>query len=163
MSSGAYFFGAVLTTGIAGWLFWRGDPLAGVLLLPLFGYFAGRSLVVAGLDMFRRLEASEKRPWNGNYYEYGTVHLRALRHGEALVFVEDDILRVIGQQGSGTVALFGPAERVRVEGAKWTTLTEAGCRRLLLKCPHPEAKSLLLYLERQAFGPFAKRRGRTGP
>ena len=69
---------------------------------------------------------------------------------------------MIGQPGSRTVQLFGPAERVRVVGTKWHALTEAGVERLLLKCPHRDAKSLLLYLQRSAFLPYSRRTGRAG-
>ncbi len=161
MSPGAYYAGFAITAVIVGWLFWRGDSTAGLFVVPVFAYFAGRSIVVAGFDGAAWLRAREKKPWNGIYYEFGTVHLRAVDTESGLVFVEDDLLEVIGQPGSRVTPLFGSAERVRVEGTPWHALTEAGCERLLLKCPHRDAKSLLLYLRREAFGPYAKRTGRA--
>ena len=38
-------------------------------------------------------------------------------------------------------------------------LTQAGCERLLMKCPHADAKKLLLFLQRECFKPYAKKRG----
>ena len=39
-------------------------------------------------------------------------------------------------------------------------LTQAGCERLLMKCPHADAKKLLLFLQRECFKPYAKKRGK---
>jgi len=39
-------------------------------------------------------------------------------------------------------------------------LTQAGCERLLTKCPHRDAKKLMLFLQREAFFPFERRHGR---
>jgi hypothetical protein len=163
MSPAAYLVGAVLTAALCGFLAWRGDVLVLVLATPVFAYFAGRSLVVGGFGGLEWLRQNHKKAWNGLYYEFGTVHLRAVETDAGLVFVEDDVLAVIEQPGSQTLRLFGPAERVRVEGTKWHALTEAGLERLLLKCPHRDAKSLLLYLRRSAFLPHARRRERDRP
>jgi hypothetical protein len=133
-----------------------------LLLVPFIAWFCSRLLVHGGMSMATGLHGKLKKEWNGIYYEFATVHLRALEHGDALVFVEDDILAVIEQPESGTLQLFGSAERLRIADGGWRVLTEAGCRRLLVKCPHKQAKALLLYLEREAFGPYAKRRERFG-
>jgi hypothetical protein len=162
----------VLFGGIAGWLALKGfragsDARSGylvgvVLLAPLLAWFASRLLIHGGFAFGSRARGNAKKKWNGIYYEYATIHLRAVEHEEALVFIEDDILSVIEQPHSETIKLFGPAERLTIEGGKWRVLTEQGCERLLLKCPHVQAKGLLLYLRREAFGPYAKRRERFG-
>jgi hypothetical protein len=163
VSPGAYLAGAALTAALCGWLAWRGDLFALVIATPVFAYFGGRLLVVGGFDGLEWLKRRHKGEWNGLYYEFGPVHLRAVETEVGLVFVEDDLLAVIEQPGSRTPRLFGPAERVRVEGTKWHALTEAGVERLLLKCPHRDAKSLLLYLRRSAFLPYARRHDRQRP
>ncbi len=157
MSAVAYAVGAVLTASLCGFLAWQGHLLSLILATPVFAYFAGRTLVVGGFDGLEWLKQNQKAGWNGLYYEYGPVHLRAVETEAGLVFVEDDLLAVIEQPGSRTVSLFGPAERVRVEGTKWHALTEAGVERLLLKCPHRDAKGLLLHLRRAAFLPYSRR------
>lgn len=161
MSPGAYYTGLAITAFLVGWSFWRGDWFAGLLFVPVFGYFAGRTLVITGFDVGAWLRTREKRPWNGIYYEYGTIHLRAVETDAGLVFVEDDLLEVIGQRGSRMPSFLSAAERVRVEGTPWHALTESGCEHLLLKSPHRDAKSLLLYLQRQAFRPYARRMARA--
>jgi hypothetical protein len=79
---------------------------------------------------------------------------------DGLVFLEDDLLHVIEQPGSRTLSLFGPAERIMLEPSKLMALTQAGCERLLLKCPHRDAKKLMLFLQREAFNPYERRAGR---
>jgi hypothetical protein len=157
MSRGAYVAGAVLCAALLGWLFWRRDWIAIVFCAPLFAYFTGRAIVVWGFDCAEWLSGKPKEKWNGLYYEYGFTHLRAADQGDRLVFLEKDILHLIEQPDSRTVQLFGLEERVAFDGSGAMALTEAGCRRLLVKCPHPQAKGLLLYLEREAFWPHAKR------
>ena len=165
--------GVAVFGGLAGWLAMKGFRAEGdaksaylvgsVLFFPLTAWYVSRLLIHGGFEYGSRLRGNLKKEWNGIYYEFAAIHLRALEHGDALVFVEDDILAVIEQPGSETIKLFGSAERLRIEDGGWRVLTEAGCRRLLIKCPHQKAKALLLYLEREAFGPYAKRRARFGP
>jgi len=157
MSPLAYYVGAVLTAALCGYFAWQGHLVTLVLATPVLAYFAGRGLVVGGFDGLEWLKQSHKKEWNGLYYEFGPVHLRAVETDAGLVFVEDDLLAVIEQPQSRTLQLFGPSERVRVEGTKWHALTEAGVERLLLKCPHRDAKGLLLYLKRSAFYPRSRR------
>ena len=158
----AYAVGAALTATLCGYLAWQGHLFMLVVATPVFAFFAGRGLVVGGFGGLEWLRRRQKAGWDGIYYEFGHVHLRAVETDAGLVFVEDDLLAVIEQPGSRTLTLFGPAERVRVEGTKWHALTEAGVERLLLKCPHRDAKSLLLYLRRSAFLPYSRRTGRAG-
>lgn len=164
--------GVVLFGGLAGWLALKGFRAEGdakpaylvgaVLFVPFVAWYASRLLIHGGFAFGSGLRGRLKKEWNGIYYEYATIHLRAMEHEETLVFLEDDILSVIEQPQSATTRLFGPMERLAIEGGRWRVLTEQGCERLLLKCPHSHAKGLLLYLRREAFGPFAKRRERFG-
>lgn len=164
--------GVVLFGSVAGWLALKGVRAEGdaksaylvgaVLFVPFVGWYTSRLIIHGGFAFGSGLHGRLKKEWNGIYYEYATIHLRAMEHEETLVFVEDDILSVIGQPQSETVKLFGPAERLAIAGGKWRVLTEKGCERLLMKCPHVHAKGLLLYLQREAFGPFTKRRERFG-
>jgi hypothetical protein len=135
------------------------------LLLAVFGIASAgllaRFLVKGGVDNIGWLRRKHFEPWNGRYYEFATIHLRAAEHDDgSLVFVESDLLTVIGQPDSTTVKLFGPSERVRLAESGETALTAAGCERLLMKCPHPDAKKLLLFLQRECFKPYAKKRER---
>lgn len=132
-----------------------------VLIVPFLGWFASRFLVHGGVDGISRLRGLFMKKWNGVYYEYANVHLRAIDHDGSLVFVESDILKIIEQPKSTTLRLFGPTERVKVPGTRWTGLTRTGCERLLLKCPHAQAKGLLLFLQREAFDPWERRRQRN--
>src|SRR5258706_13800584 len=82
---------------------------------------------------------------------------------EGLAFVEGDLLTVIEQPKSKAVELFGPAERIMLGESGELAPTQAGCERLLLKCPHRAAKKLMLFLPREAFFPNAKKHGRFLP
>ena len=115
-----------------------------------------RLIVHGGFSGYTRMR--RKSEWNGMYYEFATIHLRAAEHNGQLVFAESDLLTVIEQPGSTTVKLFGPMERVTLEESGEPALTQAGCERLLMKCPHAEAKKLLLFLQRDCFKPYAKKR-----
>ena len=132
-----------------------------VLASPVIAWLASRFIVRGGFEAFGWFRRRNLEAWQGMYYEFATIHLRAAEHDDRLVFVESDLLRVIEQPGSATVKLFGPAERVVLAGSGETALTQAGCERLLLKCPHAEAKKLLLFLQRECFKPHAKRRERV--
>ena len=46
-------------------------------------------------------------------------------------------------------------------GIQGIALTQAGCERLLLKCPHRDAKKLMLFPQRETFFPHAKKPGRA--
>ena len=141
-------------------VFLFGGPLAALFVLPIFAWFASRSLVHGGSDLWAWARHGHKKGWNGRYYEFATLHLRAQEVDGELVFVESDLLEVIEQPQSKTVELFGPGERIALPQSDEPALTQAGCERLLLKCPHPEAKKLLLFLRREAFFPHARRHAR---
>ncbi len=132
-----------------------------ILALPLIAWGLARLVVhgsFAGHWWMRRRQYEE---WHGKYYEFATIQLRAVElDDDSLVFVESDLLRVVEQPDSTTVKLFGPAERVMLSESGEPALTQAGCERLLMKCPHADAKKLLLFLQRECFKPHAKKRGK---
>ncbi len=158
MSFGACVFGALLTAAIIAWLAWRRDVIAMVVIVPIFAWFVSRVLVTVGVAMPWSIARGMRKEWNGRYYEYDHVHLRAWEVDGRLAFAEDDLMTVIAQPKSKTVELFGPGERLMLAEERVHVLTEPGCERLLVKCPHPEANRLLHYLRREAFGPHAKRK-----
>jgi hypothetical protein len=133
----------------------------GLVMLPLLAWYASRILVHGGFDLWHYARQGSKAEWNGRYYEFAGARLRAEEIEEGLVFVEDDILAIIAQPKSTTLKLFGPNERVMLSESKLLALTQAGCERLLLKCPHRDAKKLMLFLQREAFFPHAKRHGKA--
>ena len=134
-----------------------------LLMLPLLAWYAGRVLVHGGFDLWHYARQGSMKEWNGRYYEFGGIQLRAEELDDGLAFVEADLLKVIEQPRSKTVELFGPAERIMLEESGEMALTQAGCERLLLKCPHRDAKKLMLFLQREAFFPNAKKHGRFLP
>lgn len=152
------------SVAVAAWGLYRyGAPLYLLMLaVPVFAWYASRVLVHGGFEGASWLRRKHFEEWHGRYYHFAHVHLRASDLDGALVFVEDDLLAVIHQPESTAVTLFGPAERVTLPDSGMMALTEAGCERLLMKCPHREAKKLLLFLRRECFGPFAKRGGFGG-
>jgi hypothetical protein len=158
MPLGAYVAGLVLTTAILGWLAWRQFVIVMILFVPIFAWFASRVLVTAGVNMPWSLARHARKEWNGRYYEYGQVHLRAWEVDARLVFAEDDLLSIVAQPHSKTVELFGAAERLNLQEERLHVLTESGCERLLVKCPHPEANRLLHCLQREALGPYGRRK-----
>ena len=160
MSFGAYVTGAVLLFAWMAWLAWTRELVTLIVVAPVFAYFAGRAFinwsVDSGPQAARRAMGLGK--WSGLYYEFGSIQLRAAERGDALVFLEEDILRAIGQKKSLETKFFTDEERVPyAEGKPAMALTRAGCQRLLAKSTHPESRKLLNYLEGQAFRPHAKR------
>jgi hypothetical protein len=160
MSLGAYLTGAILCLAWMGWLAWQRDVLVLIVVTPVFAYFAARTFLTwseeSGTQFVRRLMGAGK--WGGLYYEFANIHLRAAEHGDTLVFLEADILRVLGQKKSQATQFFTDEERVPFDGKEGAmALTRAGCQRLLEKSTHPESRKLLIYLEGQAFRPYEKR------
>ena len=154
-----YLAASIFLLVLAGALLYRGgSPLVVIVLLPLFAWFAARAMVHGGSDTWAWFRHRQKEPWTGRYYEFARVHLRVDEFERQLVFFETDLLQVIDQPGSKTVELFGNNERVILPDSGEMALTQVGCERLLLKCPHRDAKKLLLFLQREAFAPYAKRR-----
>ena len=133
-----------------------------MVAVPLAAWGLSRLIVHGGFAGHWWMRRKQYEKWQGKYYEFATLQLRAVDLDDGrLVFIESDVLRVIGQPDSTTVKLFGPAERVKLEDSGATALTQAGCERLLVKCPHPDAKKLLLFLQRECFKPHAKKRGKV--
>jgi hypothetical protein len=131
-----------------------------ILCLPLLAWYAGRIIVHGGFGLWHYARHGSKEDWNGRHYEFGGTRLRAEETDDELVFLEKDLLTVIEQPESKTVGLFGPAERFLLGDTGEMALTQAGCERLLLKCPHRDAKKLMLFLQREAFHPHLRRHGK---
>ena len=155
-----YWIGALVTVALVAAAFAQGLGFLAMLGVPLFAWYMSRIIVHGGFGLWSYATQGVKEEWNGTHYEFGGVKLRAEETDDGLVFLEDDLLHVIEQPGSRTLSLFGPAERIMLEPSKLMALTQAGCERLLLKCPHRDAKKLMLFLQREAFNPYERRAGR---
>jgi len=155
-----YWIGALVTIALIGLAFARGFGVLALLVVPLFAWYMSRILVHGGFGLWHYATQGVKEEWNGTHYEFGGIKLRAEETDDGLVFLEDDLLQVIAQPRSKTLQLFGPSERVMLEPGKQMALTQAGCERLLTKCPHRDAKKLMLFLQREAFNPHERRAGR---
>lgn len=150
---------AVALASVAAWI-WVSRVVA-ILLVPLFAWIASRVVIHSGIGLVGHARRSALSEWHGRYYEFAGVHLRCFEEDGELVFLEEDVLSVLGREGSSLVALFGPNERIRHADGNWG-LTPQGCERLLRKAAHREAGPLLLWLQRQAYGPHRKRNGGAG-
>ena len=155
-----HWLGLAVVLGLAAAAAGSGSFVVGLLLLPLGAWYVSRIIVHGGFGLWSYATQGVKEEWNGRHYEFAGVKLRAEETDEELVFLEKDLLALIEQPGSKTVELFGPKERFLLTGANEMALTQAGCERLLLKCPHPDAKKLMLFLQREAFFPHLKRHGK---
>jgi len=156
-----YVVGALACIGAVWLLVATGSGvIVAVFILPIFAWYMSRILVHGGFGLWHFARHGVKKKWNGRHYEFAGVRLRAEETDEELVFVEEDLLFVIQQPASKTVDLFGPAERFMLTSTKDMVLTKAGCERLLTKCPHRDAKKLMLFLQREAFFPHLRRHGR---
>ena len=155
-----YWIGALVTIAMIAVAFAKGLGFLAMLGVPLFAWYMSRILVHGGFGLWHYATQGVKEEWNGRHYEFGGVKLRAEETDDGLVFLEDDLLHVIEQPRSTTLQLFGPAERLVLEPSGQMALTQAGCERLLTKCPHRDAKKLMLFLQREAFNPHERRAGR---
>jgi hypothetical protein len=155
-----YVIGALVCVAVAGYLAAKGGWVIAILMVPLFAWYASRILVHGGFGLWHHARHGSKKDWNGRYYEFAGVRLRAEETDDELVFIEEDILAVVDPRESTTVQLFGPKERFMLTKSGDIALTQAGCERLLLKCPHRDAKKLMLFLQREAFFPHLKRHGK---
>lgn len=150
---------AVALASVAAWI-WVSRVVA-ILLVPLFAWIASRVVIHSGIGLVGHARRSALSEWHGRYYEFAGVHLRCFEEDGELVFLEEDVLAVLGREGSSLVALFGPNDRIRDADGNWG-LTPQGCERLLRKAAHREAGPLLLWLQRQAYGPHRKRNDGAG-
>ena len=155
-----HWLGLAVVLALAGVVTAVGHFGVALLLLPVAAWYASRIIVHGGFGLWSYATQGVKEEWNGRHYEFGGTRLRAEETDDGLVFLEDDLLQVIQQPKSKTLELFGPAERFLLEPSKHMALTQAGCERLLTKCPHRDAKKLMLFLQREAFFPFERRHGR---
>ena len=140
----------------------NGFFIAALLMLPLGAWFAARILVETGMATFDWLNRGQMATWNGRFYEYSGHQLRPVELEVGLAFFERDVLGVVELKDPAVLSLFGPAERLTDPESGEKVLTRAGCERLLLKSTHPESKRLLLWLRRDVFAPYDKRRARAG-
>jgi len=155
-----HWLGLAVVVALAGIVAWKGLFLVALFMLPVAAWYASRIIVHGGFGLWDYATRGVKEEWNGRHYEFGGVKLRAEETDDELVFIEKDVLLVLGQPGSKTVELFGPKERFLLTSCKEMALTQAGCERLLSKSPHRDAKKLMLFLQREAFFPYLKRHGR---
>ena len=155
-----YWIGALVTVALVAAAFAQGLGFLAMLGVPLFAWYMSRIIVHGGFGLWSYATQGVKEAWNGSHYEFGGVKLRAEETDDELVFIEKDVLLVLGQPGSKTVELFGPKERFLLTSCEEIALTQAGCERLLSKSPHRDAKKLMLFLQREAFNPYERRAGR---
>ena len=153
-----YVWGTFISLAVAAAALFTGFVAVALFMLPVAAWFVSRVVVHGGFEAWTFARRGHMRKWNGRYYEFANIQLRAEELDDQLVFVESDLLKVIEQPRSATVELFGADERVRLSTGE-IALTRAGCERLLRKCPHADAKKLLLFLQREAFFPYEKRHG----
>jgi hypothetical protein len=155
-----HWLGLAIVLALAGFVVYHGHFGVALVMLPLAAWYASRIIVHGGFSAWHYATQGVKEDWNGRYYEFGGVRLRAEETDDELVFYEEDILGIIDQRNSTTVQLFGPTERFLLGESKVLALTQAGCERLLTKCPHRDAKKLMLFLQREAFLPHLRRHGK---
>ena len=155
-----HWLGLAVVVGLAGLAVTFGHAGVALLMLPLAAWYASRIIVHGGFGLWSYATQGVKEEWNGSHYEFAGMKLRAEETDDGLVFLEEDLLLVIQQPKSRTLELFGPAERFQLEPSRHMALSQAGCERLLTKCPHRDAKKLMLFLQREAFFPFERRHGR---
>ena len=155
-----HWLGLAVVVALAGFVAWKGMFIVALFMLPVAAWYASRIIVHGGFGLWDYANKMVKEEWNGRHYEFAGIKLRAEETDDELVFIEKDVLFVIGQAESKTVELFGAKERFLLTSCKEMALTQAGCERLLSKCPHRDAKKLMLFLQREAFFPHLKRHGR---
>ncbi len=155
-----HWLGLAVVVALAGIAAGVGHFGVALFLLPLGAWYVSRIVVHGGFGLWSYATKGVKEEWNGRHYEFAGVKLRAEETDDELVFLEKDLLGVIEQPKSKTVELFGPRERFLLTSCNEMALTQAGCERLLLKCPHRDAKKLMLFLQREAFFPHLKRHGK---
>jgi len=153
-----YILGLAACLALAYFVGTRFHPAGALLVLPLVAWFIARLLVESGAVTWNFLTRGMMAKWDGRYYAFEGRQLRPVELEEGLAFLERDILAAIDLDESKTVQIFGAKERLADPDTGDALLTRAGCERLLLKSPHPQAKKLLLWLQRDVFGPYEKRR-----
>lgn len=153
-----YAIGLVASAAALYFTWTRWHPAVALLFIPIGAWFIARILVESGMLTLDWLMRGQMAKWNGRYYEFGGRHFRPVELESGLAFVERDLLDAVELKDPKTVLLFGPAERLTDPDSGEALLTSAGCERLLMKSTHPDSKKILLWLRREVFAPYAKRR-----
>jgi hypothetical protein len=132
---------------------WAGVTLLGLIGLALTAPIWGVMLAKPVLEFFpalgRVIHRHAFQEWEGKYYKYGLVHLRAYFDGDDAWFNAEDVLSVLDKTpGAWLSTRFTPEEYGVNPGRKDKGFSTAGVIKLTQISDHPEAPKFRLWFER---------------
>jgi hypothetical protein len=132
---------------------WVGVTLSGLIGLPLTAPIWGVMFAQPILELFpalgRLIHRHAFQEWEGKYYKYGPVHLRAYFDDDNAWFNAEDVLSVLDKTPESWLSTrFTPEEYGVNPGRKDKGFSTAGVIRLTQISDHPEAPKFRLWFER---------------
>jgi hypothetical protein len=143
------------------WLFYASSGAGGlVFAAPVWGLLLAKPI----LELIPMLARGTKRlAWSedGEVIAFGSHRLRVRYVAGYPWIVDEDLLAVLGKEGSDTVRRRAdPANCAQLPDSSLWAYSEAGAVKYLSSSRHPDANKLRLLLERQVFLPARKKRER---
>jgi hypothetical protein len=142
------------------WFLWQGSGAIGLVLAALiWGLLMAKPILELVPMLVREMKRSAWSEWDGDVIVFETYRLRVRSVAGYPWIVDDDLLAVLGKQGSDAERRRSdPANRAHLPGTKLWGYSEGGALKYLSSSRHPDAHKLRLLLERQVFLPARKRR-----
>lgn len=130
----------------------------GAIASALVALALSEPIVEAGASYIAWAKREPYAKWQGNYYEFANRQIRFFEVGEELWAVDVDLLAIIGQSSSPTLAsLHNAREYARIPGTKFCGFSPAGAEKILRKSTHQESNALWWWLQREVYAPHARK------
>jgi hypothetical protein len=142
------------------WFLWLGSGAIGLVFAALiWGLLMVKPILELVPMLVREMKRSAWSEWDGDVIVFEIYRLRVRSVAGYPWIVDDDLLAVLGKQGSDAERRRSdPAKRAQLPGTKLWGYSEAGALKYLSSSRHSDAHKLRLVLERQVFLPARKRR-----
>ena len=128
--------------------------VAFVFSTPIIGFAISRPLVELFHEGLGWLSAQPLDQWQGNYYEFGGVHVRVFEDGGALWFAAKDVVTATGIRAHAETI-----EQGRVlPGVNLRCLSIAEVETLLAMHQGHESGRFLLWAQREVVKPWERKR-----
>ncbi len=121
---------------------------------PLIGVAIAKPLVEMIHDGFGWLSAQPLQKWQGNYYEFGGVHVRVIEDEDALWFAADDVIKATGVKAHGATL----AESRLLPGYSLPFLDIDAVENVLARHRSHESARFILWARREVVTPWERKR-----
>ena len=146
------------------WIGWKlgqkpGALVAFVISVPAIGIAIARPLVELTHEGFSWLAQHPLKEWEGNYYEFGGVHVRVYEFDGRLWFAAADVIKAVDLQASPKMLMTtNPRGCREIPGTGMVCLTTEAVEELLLAHAPPEGGRFIHWMKREVLMPWERKR-----